>query len=378
MHKMGDFNQENEFRRLYQQFLSNELPEEQLNVFLEQLSDENKQELIATLMTGTWQETKPVSIAPLYDTEWNIPHKSRRWWPLSMAAAAVVALLVAGFWFYREAPKSAISDQQISKSTNKAVLVLADGQRIVLDSVANGALAQQGGMQITKQADGTLLYEPMAAIQSNAPVGYNTLTTPRGGQFAIVLPDGSKAWLNSVSSLTYPTAFTGKNREVTLTGEGYFEVAENAAQPFKVNNEKIDITVLGTAFDMMCYADESIAKATLVNGAVQAGKQSELVQLAPGRQVQVHANKKWKVVAADLEEVLAWKNGLFRLKNTDVAAIMRQISRWYDVEVQYRGKVPDKNLLGYLSREEGLDKMITILASQGVHCTLENRKLIVE
>jgi ferric-dicitrate binding protein FerR (iron transport regulator) len=389
MQNTGEPINEADFSTLYRRFLANELSGEQLDQFLEQLSLEVRQELVTALMTTTWQETQPVPMAPLYDTTWSLPGATRRWWGLAVAVV-VMGLLAIGGWLLVErkgvkngepvATKQVQGPAPISPGGNKAVLVLADGSRIVLDSVRNGTVAQQGGMRIKKQSNGSLLYElAEQPAKLGEPIGYNTLSTPKGGQFTIVLPDGSQVWLNSVSSLTYPTAFTGNTREVVLTGEGYFEVAANARMPFIVKNTRMDVRVLGTAFNMMCYADEAAAKATLISGSVQAEKQDEQLLLQPGQQVVAAAAKKWKIVEqADIEEALAWKNGLFQLKKADVATIMRQIARWYDVEIVYTGEVPKKNLVGFLGRAEGLDKVLAVLAGSGIHCKVENRKLIVQ
>lgn len=390
MQTAGNPISEAELRELYRQFLNNELSEAELTRLLEQLNHAQHQHLAQEMMTETWQETKPLPVSLLADTQWKLPVKPvitlRR---LTAVAAAVTILLAAGIWLLKlqsDAGKSSGNtvSQHSEKMTipaggDKAILKLANGNTVVLDTMNNGAVTQQGGVKIRKESNGLLVYEIMENTNTADPVGYNTLSTPKGGQFAVVLPDGSRVWLNAVSSLTYPTAFHGNNREVTLTGEGYFEVAANSAQPFKVNNSRMEVQVLGTAFNMMCYTDEESAKITLTEGEVKAGLATNTMRLHHGQQAIATSSGKWKLVPeADLEEALAWKNGLFQLKGTGLATIMRQLARWYDVDIVYRNNVPEKKLTGFLSRDEGLDKLITILNKQGVACNLENRKLIVQ
>jgi ferric-dicitrate binding protein FerR (iron transport regulator) len=388
MQEMGGLNKEKEITELYRQFLANELSREQLDTFLLLLSAEEQEETFLALMTATWQETQPVPVnIPVAKSRVRVLHRAG-WWAM---AAAVVLLVVAGMWILGSQRDKGITGpvarakgspaRDKAPGGNKAVLTLSDGSSIVLDTAANGTLVQQGGVKVTKQANGVLLYEiSKQEAATGVAVGYNTLTTPRGGQFRIALPDGSQVWLNAVSSLKYPTLFTGDTREVELTGEGYFEIAENAQMPFIVKNSRMDIQVLGTAFNMMCYADEDIARTTLVNGKVKVGKGQEELVLQPEQQVRVPENgTKWKLVQqADIAEALAWRNGLFQLKSADVGAIMRQVARWYNVEVVYTGEVPQKKLVGFLSREEGLEKVVAVLSANGIRCKLEGDQLIVQ
>lgn len=296
-------------------------------------------------------------------------------------AAAIALLLAAGTWLWlQQAPstKTNTPTAQAKKpvttpAATGAVLTLSNGRRLVLDSMGNGVITAENGVRLVYK-NGSLVYDATTAAATS--LGYNTITTPRGRQFSLTLPDGTRVWLNAVSSLKYPVAFTGNTREVALTGEGYFEVAADAGTPFIVKNNRLDIEVLGTAFDLMCYAEEPSAKATLVNGAVKVKKAAQASVLQPGEQV-VAGDKKWQVVTADIEAVLAWKNGVFHLNNADIATVMRQMARWYDVDIVYPGGIPDKQLAGYLQREKGLEESIEILKASGVHCRLENRTLII-
>lgn len=296
-------------------------------------------------------------------------------------AAAGVLLLAAGSWLWLQQPSATQTPGSTARNEKAAavapekgtVLTLSDGRQVVLDSLGNGIVAAENGAQVVFK-NGSLVYNGKAT--AGAAMVYNTITTPRGRQFSLTLPDGSRVWLNAMSTLKYPVAFSGAAREVALTGEGYFEIAPDARMPFVVNNQRLQIEVLGTSFNLMCYAEEPDARATLVTGAVQVKKDNHTAVLQPGEQV-VAADTRWKVVNADVEAVLAWKNGVFHLNNADIATVMRQMARWYDVEIAYPGGVPDKPLAGYLQREKGLEESIEILQASGVHCRLEGKTLII-
>jgi ferric-dicitrate binding protein FerR (iron transport regulator) len=298
------------------------------------------------------------------------------------AAAAVFVLLATGAYLWinnHHGKRPSVASRQkmlITPGKDGAVLTLSDGKQVVLDSLGNGVIATENGTQVIFK-NGQLAYDAKGVTEPGAVV-YNTITTPRGRQFSMMLPDGSKVWLNAVSSLKYPTSFTGGSRKVELTGEAYFEIATDVTAPFIVQNNKMKVEVLGTAFNMMCYSDEPQAKTTVASGAVRVTGQGHIAELHAGKQV-IAGNQEWQLVQADLDEVLAWKNGLFQLNSVDIPTVMRQIARWYDVEIVYAGGVaPQNKLVGFLKREKGLDEAIAILEESGVKCTLENRKLIVQ
>lgn len=301
---------------------------------------------------------------------------------MAVAALFVVLLTGAFLWFRqdkpvkpKEQPVLAGKNDPPVPGKNGAILTLSNGQQLVLDSLGNGVIASENGAKILIR-NGQLAYEGQQD-ETSGTVLYNTISTPRGRQFAMTLPDGSRVWLNAVSSLRYPLNFTGDLREVELSGEGYFEITANAAAPFVVKNDSLRVQVLGTAFNMMCYSDEANVRTTLVSGAVKVSRASQVTMLKPGEQLR-SGDKQWRVVKADVDEVLAWKNGLFQLNKTDVATIMRQIARWYDVEVQYAGAIPGIKLEGFIKREKGLEEAIAILQASGLSCKLYDRKLIVQ
>ncbi|HEV2481313.1 MAG TPA: FecR family protein [Puia sp.] len=308
-------------------------------------------------------------------------------------AAAVCLLAVAGiFLFRRPAPPALIVKTKmplpvIIPAGNKAVLTLADGSHIVLDSAAEGTLARQGGVQVIKLAGGQLLYKNAQPGLVSAPSGavdahplYNEITTPRGGFYELLLPDGSKVWLDAASSLRFPTAFTGASRCVELTGEAYFEVAPGPQQPFLITTQGVTVQVLGTELNLMAYADEDAIRTTLVNGAVRVVRGSDQQRLRPGEQAAwLRDGQRWQVSTPDMRQVLAWKRMEFRFEGLPIDAIMRQIGRWYDVDIVFRGPHPVGEFNGVISRKQSVADLLTVLEQTDiVHFTIEGRKVIVE
>jgi ferric-dicitrate binding protein FerR (iron transport regulator) len=294
------------------------------------------------------------------------------------AAAAVLLLLGGSAWFLLQRapevkpPVTAVSD--VAPAGARAMLTLADGSAVPLDS--NGRQVIPQGHTTVYQSKGQLQYRTAGGASA---AGYNTLTTPRGGFFQIALPDGSKVWLNAASSLKYPVAFNGKERIVELQGQAYFEIAANAAQPFKVKmNDGTEVQVLGTSFDIMAYADESTVQTTLLEGAVSIHQAAARTILKPGQQAVLDpASHVLQVQAADVGQVIAWKTGFFEFANTDLTAIMRQISRWYDVEVVYEHKHDKERFLGRISRRQPLSRILQLLEENGIQCRVEGRKVRV-
>ncbi|GEP95868.1 FecR family protein [Chitinophaga cymbidii] len=303
----------------------------------------------------------------------------RRIWPKVAAAAAAIVAVSAAFYFFsgkeqhREPAQLAVHPvpHDVAPGGNKALLTLANGDVIALDSTAVHKL---GGSKLNLGA-GLLAY---AQTPDGAMVQYNTLTTPRGGQFCVALADGSKVWLNAGSSLRYPTAFTGNERKVELTGEGYFEIAPQAEKPFKVQVRDMQVTVLGTHFNIMAYPEEAAIQTTLLEGAVQVSSGHAGHRLKPGQQAALDKQGAWKVLSGvNTEDALAWKNGMFSFREADVATIMRQLSRWYDVTVEYKGAVPALRFGGYVSRNSNLSQVLKILELSGLQFSMEEGKIIV-
>ncbi|MFT4205316.1 MAG: DUF4974 domain-containing protein [Chitinophagaceae bacterium] len=306
-------------------------------------------------------------------------------WYKVAAVIAVLILLSGGiFWFASRHSDTVVvhadkkhTGNDVLPGTNGAVLTLANGQQILLDSAGNGTLAQQGGTTVSN-ANGTLVYAQKDGQQA---LLYNTLSTARGQQFPLTLSDGSKVWLNAESSIRFPVAFQGKERSVEISGEAYFEVVHNARQPFVVHKlaDNTTIQVLGTHFNVNGYPEEQNTRVTLLEGLVQVTKGSEKELLHPGWQAKIaYKDGKMTQEKADLEAVMAWKNGYFSFDNTDLATVMRQLARWYDMDVVYRnGKVPDMTFWGGISRNSNLSEVLKVLEESNIRFKVEGRRLEV-
>lgn len=323
-----------------------------------------------------------------------IVHMNKRSAPYKWLVGTAVAILFIGMqvWLWYRPSTPAIdysqSDVFISKESpkvapggNVATLTLDDGRVITLDANGNGLIASQGTTKIVKQDNGELSYE----ADKNASVAqlqFNTLSTPNGGQFKINLPDGSKVWLNAASSITYPTVFAGKTRKVTIKGEAYFEVQKNTAQPFIVQSNNMEVEVLGTHFNMNSYDDEPITRTTLVEGSVRVKTlpdQQHRETLKPGQQAQLEqSTNTLKVRDADIESVTAWKNGYFNFDGAPVKEVMRQISRWYNVDIQMEGTMA-RHFRGSVLRSASLDEVMHMLSLTGeFNYKIEGRTVIIK
>lgn len=327
-----------------------------------------------------------LAISQLYQTDretvWNkVQQRRRQSKVVSLRkvfsyAAAVVLLVGAGTYLWLQRPTETAQQQtvaqEIAPGTNKATLTLSNGSLVQLDS-ADKREIREGDTRIQQQG-GQLVY---ATVSDATVMQYNTLTTPRGGQFMVNLPDGSRVWLNAASSLKYPTAFSEAGRHVELTGEGYFEVAK-AATPFHVQAGKVNVEVLGTHFNVMAYEEEQYSRITLLEGSVRLSEGKSSAVIKPGERGLVEAaSEVVKVQPANTEEDVAWKNGYFWFTKADPATVLRQLGRWYDVEVVGAGNIGDRPLTGKFYRSYNLSQVLAILAANNIHCTIENKKLIV-
>ncbi|HET6723032.1 MAG TPA: FecR domain-containing protein [Chitinophagaceae bacterium] len=301
------------------------------------------------------------------------------------AAASIIGivLLTGVLLFNKSGENSFVQGKENSKrfkndvspGGNKATLTLADGSTIVLDEAQNGELAQQGNSKIIK-LDGKLSYDPIN--KNPKEVVYNTISTPNGGQYQLELADGSLVWLNATSSIHFPTTFVGKERRIEITGEAYFEIAKNREMPFVVAVNGAEVQVLGTHFNINAYNDEDNVKTTLLEGSVKfiSGDQSNI--LKPGQQSQLAKNGTIKVANdVNVDEVVAWKNGLFAFENASIEKVMRQFSRWYNVEIEYRGKTDDL-FIAEMRRNIKLSDALRALELTGkVKFDIDGKKIIV-
>jgi transmembrane sensor len=321
--------------------------------------------------------------------------RNRFWW--WAAAVLLISCSIGGWLFYSD--KSAtnqyavkppvIKQPVIIPGGNKAILTLADGSAILLDSATNGQLASQGHTKVIKLTNGQLVYQ--SAGNKADELLYNTVKTPKGGQYKLTLPDGSLVWLNAASQIRFPATFSSSERRVEIEGEAYFEVAKvvaedktplasgNARIPFIVSVNGLEVQVLGTHFNVNAYADEFNIKTTLLEGSVNLVKNSVRKTLAPGQQGILSEAGSIRVREdIDVEDVMAWKNGLFNFSNADIQNIMRQIGRWYDVEISYADNIPIRIFSGKITRGADLNNVLRILEQSKIHFTVEGKKIIVK
>lgn len=300
-------------------------------------------------------------------------------WPRIMIAASVLLCIAIGLVYYQSDQNNNDSHlTAIIPGSNKAVLTLADGSKIDLTDVSKGTLAKQSGITVTKAADGQLVYTVVENNNKNE-LQFNTIETPRGGQYQISLPDGTKVWLNASSSLTYPTLFVAGERKVKLKGEAYFEVTHNANSPFKVVSNNQVITVLGTHFNVSAYKDDQRIVTTLLQGKVrvQLNDLDVYTELNPGEQ-SILIDRNFTVEKVDNEDAIAWKNNSFVFDNEELGSIMRKISRWYDVEVVCPPEMEKIPFVVSVSRKKSIQDILRFMEYTGtVHFKVEGRRITV-
>lgn len=360
------------------------------------LADPNSKESLAEIIDEGWYDFPEEEIQLMDQSHANhifdhiiaVPQRKVKqnvlWKPIA-AAASILFVAALALFLYKVIP-SRIGEEVVKHAShikpggNKAYLTLGNGKRIILTDSENGTLLAQNGLKITKTHDGQLVYT-ITGDQKSAGNEYNLIETPRGGQYQIILPDGTHVWLNTASSLKYPSVFKGKERKVELQGEAYFEVSRNTKMPFKVISSQQTVEVLGTHFNVNSYSEETESRTTLLEGSVRVEpNRSPGVMIRPGQQarLQRNGNDNINVIEADLEEVMAWKNNYFRFNNEKIESIMRKISRWYDVSVEFKGAVSEEEFNGTISRSKNISQVLEMLEeTKGVHFKIEGRRIIV-
>lgn len=334
--------------------------EEELTAYLQADQDETEEALEARMLRRL-QETNYIG------RKQKIHFLRRR--SVQVAASLLLVCAIGGGWlFTRSHPEK----NRLAQS-NLPTLILDDGSELTLDTAKKGILSRQGSTSIV-QSLAKLSYQQQGS-EVSATIHYNTLRTPKGGQFTLVLPDGTTVWLNAASSIRFPTAFTGNERNVSITGEAYFEVAAVASQPFSVNTGNTTVRVLGTRFNVKAYEDESQTATTLIQGAVLVNGQ----RLLPGEQAIVTGSSPVINKHADVATAIAWKNGLFSFKDADIATVMRELVRWYDVNVVYPEGIPEGTFSGDLSRSLSIGQLASLMETTRIHMRLsdEGRSIIV-
>jgi ferric-dicitrate binding protein FerR (iron transport regulator) len=398
----------NRIRDLLERYADDKASTEEVEEMFELIKQAENEKVLKDLIAETREENNWKTDLPKdnWDRIWNAitlatTNHRKKFFSIAwvrVAAAAAIFLVIGGS-AYLFTDKKNIQTSVVKTSTsshykndiapggNKAVLTLANGSTIILDSTHNGVLARQGSTQILKLDDGSLTYT--TENKNTGEIMYNTISTPRGGQYQITLPDGTKVWLNAASSLRFPTSFTGKQRIVELTGEAYFEVSPllsakgGAKVPFIVHVNSglngLDVQVVGTHFNIMAYENEQSINTILLEGKVNVTKNGVTKNLEPGKEaIANNQTNTLQVNDANVEQAVAWKNGYFRFKETNIHELMRQVERWYDVDVEYKTQRNDQDYTGIVPRTQNVSALLQILELTGtVHFQIEGRKIIV-
>ncbi len=374
---------EQRLRYLLQLLANNNATKEELSEMVTlQRREDVDQELESVEWERIWDKVQEAMMRPA------APIRKINWIRTAAAAVIIVSIGTSAYLLNLNSNNSSSGNtvkvvpsqkapDDVPPGGDKAILTLANGQQIILDNAANGVLAQQGATAVVKLDNGQLAYKGTGAKPGE--IIYNTLGTPRGGQYRLMLPDGSKVWLNAVSSIRYPTTFTGKERRVEITGEAYFEIVKDASRPFKVSvNSSMEVSVLGTHFNINAYTDEPTIKTTLLEGSVKVTHNEHSVVIKPGEQTQFNSEGTMKVVHdANVDQAVAWRNGMFEFEDADLQSILRQVMRWYDVDVEYQGNIPDRYFTAIISRDKTLTGVLEILKLSDIDYKLEGKKLVV-
>lgn len=398
--------------RLFQGYYEKTLSREETDELFQLLNHESDDEQLNALIQQAWlqlQEDKPhyttahsdiILNSILEDIHNRRDDRSEERLPSKLftlqrvAAAAIFVLLAGAAWFlFRQTSHTAGTASTLpvvvdtdSLSYNKAILRLANGSVIVLDTLKSGATALQGNIQISKDKDGQVLYKVADSIAGFAANAVNTISTPNGGQYQLQLQDGTKVWLNAMSTLRFPVSFNGSARQVELEGEAYFEVAtlyrpgRDAGQkmPFHVKTGRQNIEVLGTHFNVMAYGNERVLKTTLLEGSLRVSNKNAAVLLKPGEMAVLNGSEQLAVNHdANTGEETAWKDNLFNFRDAGIEEVMRQAARWYNIKVHYQGKIPQNEFNGKISRALKLPDFLEILRYKGINVSMAGEDITI-
>jgi transmembrane sensor len=389
--------EESRFNTLLEEYITDTISEEDLKDFYAQLEKPYYRELWNKALEKEWnlglyEEVKDERMGKLI--EQNVLDKitmakvvpiqrpSVKWMYWASAIAIILIIVVGSFYFldsrskdnHHQSARIPLTND-VSPGDNKAVLVLGDGRQVELNKLQQGFVMDQDNARITKEDQGTLRYKPMVKTGN---VYYNTIQTPRGGQHHVTLEDGTDVWLNAASSIRFPTTFAQAERKVEITGEVYFEVAHQSSRPFIVSARGMKVEVLGTHFTVNTYENENALKATLLQGKIQIETEKDTAILSPGEQARISSNKSLAVVKnVDVEEATSWKNGYFKFVHADTKTVMRQVERWYDLEVVYKATNPSGHFNGIIPRNIMASNLVRILKVGGIQCKLDGKRIIV-
>ncbi len=397
---------------LFQRYLNNECTADEVKELLKYFEAEENEVFLKKLIREQLEEDNDANLIPsqeyhsLLDTTLgnikktiapensagpaiSLPIYKRNWFRAGVAAVFIGVISATAFFFLHQKKQAAVAQQESHIQQDKdrppgrqnAILTLDDGTTIELDSAADGTLAQQGNSNVLK-VNGQIAYHKSGIDTTDKKPVYNTITTANSNQYQLVLSDGSKVWLNAASSIRFPAAFSANERKVEITGEAYFEVAKDERKPFRVafNNQaggKDEVEVLGTHFNINAYPEEHDTKTTLLEGSVKIKRLYATQMLSPGEQAALTANDIVLNRNVDVSEVVAWKEGFFLFNNSDIETIMRQVARWYDVDINFEGKITEERFSGKISRNVTLSKFLKVLELNDVHVRMEGRKVTV-
>jgi transmembrane sensor len=381
------------FKELMYQFISGEISPEGKVQLLEMIDDPQYANDLDFVLRENYDSIEPFKVSPestqhfikslrnkmdIIDKDEEEADFTLFNWKKLLIAASVVLLVGLGYFTFDHSKTSSVivnnkKNNVIMPGRTGAILTLGDGSQIVLDSVSNGVLANQNNTAVSKK-DGELVYTE----GSNASAVNNKMTTPRGRQYKIALSDGTKVWLNASSSISFPTSFAANERKVTIVGEAYFEVSKDKSRPFTVTVQDVEVQVLGTHFNINGYVDESEINTTLMEGSVLVGKKDKKVLLKPGQQAEMKNTGDIKVKNLEnFDAILAWKKGMFHFENASLQTVLRQLSRWYDVDVVFEKGIVSRNFEGEINRDLELSQVLKILEGNNVHFKIEGKVLRV-
>lgn len=376
-------NQRTFYQQLVERYVASTASKQELDLLFHLLDDVEFCEIMAETMDQhllqSLEKAKQAKVIAL---------RKKRYSLVGIAASLIFMLSIASFFFVSNYNKDVKSKQPVTAKANiitpgenKAVLTLADGKKIVLKEQNNEFLSKEAGLVVYNSKEGALVYKADPASSTSQTITYNTISTPRGGQYKLILEDGSKIWLNAASSIKFPSRFDLKQRKIEISGEVYCEISKDPKRPFKVSYGNQVVEVLGTHFNINAYADEASIKTTLLEGSIRLAHTKTLQSklLVPGDQANMNPiNNQIKIERVETESVVAWKEGYFMFNQEPLESIMRKVSRWYDVEVVYKGTVPQKKFGGKLSKFDDIQQLLDVLAATGsVKFETQGRRIIV-
>lgn len=399
------FGRSKRFGKILNEYLNDTLSAEQLDDAVKIILDDENRQLLEKIAEKRLRdkghvfkadrETIDRRFSMLMETARNTPKDPAEkadtvtriipmWSRFAAAASILLVIALGGTWIVDKLVSKrsagtigAMVIPDLGPGGERAVLTLSDGSTVLLDTAAQGILATQARTNVFKLADGRIVYRQTG--KETAKVLYNTITTPRGGEYSIILPDSTRIWLNAESSVRFPVQFTGDERKIEITGEVFLEVAKDHSMPFRVVTGTTTIEVLGTSFNVRAYPDESSTGTTLIEGSVKVMTASEVRHIAPGQRAETGSNGIITVDDnVDIEEITAWKNGVFLFNSKSIHEIMNEIGRWYDVSIEYGEGPFDKTFSGIVSRKSNVSQVLSLMEPYGIKFTITEEMIRVE